>query len=88
MGVVFEATIKVDEENKNWYIELRDTVDDRVENCMNFEVFKVKMEELGQDYGGNIDEVKWSKDENVSPHMMDELRMKMAEYQQEQEDKD
>ncbi|MDF1882730.1 hypothetical protein JHD49_02135 [Sulfurimonas sp. SAG-AH-194-C21] len=79
MSVVFEATIKVNIDKKNWHIELRDTVDDRMVKCLTFELFEEKLEELGQDYGGNIDEVRWMKDEDVSPHMMDELRMKMAE---------
>ncbi len=78
MAVIFEATIKVDD-NQSWYIELIDTVDSRVEKCVSIEEFEQKMQELGQDYGGNIDEVKWSKDEDVAPHIMDEIRMKMAQ---------
>jgi len=82
MGVIFNAVIKVDE-TLNWYIELTDTVDGRVENCLNMDEFSKKVEELGSDYGGNIDEVRWSKDDNVSPQAMDEIRMLMAEQQEE-----
>lgn len=85
MAVIFEATIKVDE-TKNWYIELVDTVDGRVQKCLNMEEFESKMDEFGQDYGGNVDEVKWLKDEDVSPQMMDEVRMKMAEAKAKIED--
>jgi hypothetical protein len=86
MAIIFEATIKVDD-NKNWYIELVDTVDSRVEKCVSIEEFESKMEELGEDYGGNIDEVRWSKDEDVAPHIMDEIRMKMAEAKAKIEEK-
>jgi len=51
------------------------------------EEYATKFEELGDDYGGNIDEVKWSKDDNVPPHFMDEIRFKMSEIQKEIEDK-
>lgn len=86
MSVVFQATIKVDQEKRTWYIELKDMVDNRVEKCLTFEIFEEKMQELGEDYGGNIDEVKWLKDEDVSPYMMDEVRMKMHEAKTKLED--
>ncbi|QSZ42316.1 hypothetical protein GJV85_09415 [Sulfurimonas aquatica] len=78
MSVIFEATIKVDNTN-SWFIELKDTVDGRVELCEDLDVFEVKMLELSQDYGGNVDEVKWLKDDNVSPIIIDEIRIKMAQ---------
>ena len=82
MSVVFNAVIKVDEE-LNWFIELTDTVDGRVHNCMDIDEFSQKVEDFGGDYGGNIDEVVWSKDENVPPQAMDEIRMLMAKQQEE-----
>lgn len=81
MSVVFEAVIKANEES-NWYIELTDTVDGRVHNCHGIEEFSQKVEEFGQDYGGNIDEVKWSKDDNVSPYAMEEIKILMAQEQE------
>ena len=81
MGVVFEAVIKVDE-TLNWYIELTDTVDGRVHNCLDMDEFSQKVEDFGGDYGGNIDEVKWSKDEDVPEQVIDELRVKMAEHRE------
>ena len=82
MAVVFEAAIKVDEE-LNWYIQLTDTVDGRTHKCLDVDEFSQKVEDFGGDYGGNIDEVKWSKDDNVSPQAMDEIRQIMAEQQEE-----
>lgn len=80
MGVIFESLIKIDEAG-DWYIELTDTVDGRVEICSDLDIYSSKVEELGSDYGGNIDEVKWSKDENVPPSVMNEIREEMAKQQ-------
>ena len=77
MAVVFEATIKMDETD-GWYIQLKDTVDGREESCLNIEELEKKIEEFGQDYGGHVDEVKWLKDEDVLPPVMDEIRVMMA----------
>ena len=84
MAVVFNAVIKIDEDAK-WFIELTDTTDNRVEVCFDLDEFSQKVEELGSDYGGNIDEVKWSKDDNVPPHIIDEIRLEMAKQQAELE---
>ncbi len=78
MAVVFEATILVDPDEK-WYIELKDTVDGRIVHCQNVEELEKKVEELGADYGGHVDEVRWTKAEDVLPHIMDEIRVQMAE---------
>ena len=84
MAVVFESLIKINEEGK-WYIELTDTVDGRVAVCEDLDEYSQKVEDFGGDYGGNIDEVKWSKDENVPPHTMDEIRLEMSKHQEELE---
>ncbi len=86
MGVIFTSTIKMDEEN-NWYIELKDMVDERVANCKDMDEYAAKVEDFGSDYGGNIDAVNWYKDDNVPPYVMDEIRMKMAEHKAEIEEK-
>ena len=86
MAVIFTSTIKIDEEN-NWYIELKDMVDERVANCKDMEEYAAKVEDFGSDYGGNIDAVNWYKDENVPPYVMDDIRMKMAEHKAEIEEK-
>ncbi len=81
MAVVFESLIKINEEGK-WYIELTDTVDGRVAVCEDLDEYSQKVEDFGGDYGGNIDEVKWAKDENVPPHTMDEIRLEMSKHQE------
>ena len=78
MAVVFEATILVDADEK-WYIELKDTVDGRIVHCQDIEDLEKKVEELGADYGGHVDEVRWMKADDVLPHIMDEIRVQMAE---------
>lgn len=85
MSVVFTSTIKMDDE-QNWYIELKDMVDQRVEICKDMDEYAQKVEDLGSDYGGNIDSVNWYKDDNVPPHVMDEIRMEMAKHQAEIEE--
>ncbi|MDA3946344.1 MAG: hypothetical protein PF439_06655 [Helicobacteraceae bacterium] len=86
MGVIFTSTIKMDDD-QNWYIELKDMVDERVANCKDMDEYAAKVEDFGSDYGGNIDSVNWYKDDNVPPHVMDEIRMKMAEHKAEIEEK-
>ena len=77
MAVIFTSTIKIDDAGK-WYFELRDEEDGRMEICADLDEFETKIEALGADYGGHIDEVRWMKDENVPPHVMDLLRAEMA----------
>lgn len=86
MSVLFEAQIKLDAKG-DWFIQLKDTVDGRVASCENLDEFSTKVEDFGSDYGGNIDEVKWGKDENVPPHIMDEIRKEMAVHQADIEEK-
>jgi hypothetical protein len=78
MAVIFEARIKMD--GLNWYIELQDMTDGRLTNCVDLDDFAKKVQEFGDDYGGNIDEVKWFKDDDVPEQAMDEIRVKMAEH--------
>jgi len=80
MAVIFEARVKMD--NLRWYIELQDMTDGRITNCTDLDDFAKKVQEFGDDYGGNIDEVKWSKDEDVPEQVIDELRVKMAEHRE------
>jgi len=81
MAVVFTSTIKLDDADK-WFIELKDMTDPediRTEICLDLDEYETKIEEMGADYGGHIDEVKWLKDDNVLPHILDDIRLKMAE---------
>lgn len=87
MSVIFESTIKMaNGSNEDWYIELKDTVDGRVEICADLSEYSKKVEELGAEYGGNIDEVKWLKDENVPLPVMDIIRFEMSKLQREIEE--
>ena len=81
MAVVFKSLIKIDEEGK-WYVQLTDTVDGRIALCQDLDEYSQKVEDFGADYGGNIDEVIWEKDENVPPHTMDEIRLEMSKHQE------
>jgi len=83
MAVVFESVIKFDDKSGKWSIELKDTVDNRTAICNDLDEYSQKVEEFGNDYGGNIEEVKWSKDDNVPPFILDEIRMEMAKHQEE-----
>ncbi len=82
MGVVFTSTIKLDDAGQ-WYIEITDATDEndtRVEACFDLDEYEKKIEEMGNEYGGHIDEVKWLKDDNVPNVVLDELRVRMAEH--------
>jgi hypothetical protein len=84
MSVVFEAKIKNRGDGPNdWFVELTDTVDNRVEICNNLEEFAVNIEKLGDDYGGQIDKVNWSQDDNVTPEQYSEINAGMRKYQEE-----
>ena len=87
MAVVFTSTIKMDASGENWFIELKDMVDDRVVNCNTIEEYSDKVQEFGNDYGGNIDNVNWYKDDNVPEQVMDEIRFEMSKQQAEIEEK-
>lgn len=82
MKVIFEARIK----NKgqaphDWFIELVDTINNKKEECNNLEDFSKKIEEFGALYNGQIDEVKWSKDDNITDEQYSEVNASMRKYQ-------
>ena len=79
MAVKFTATIK---ENGlgGWYIELLDTFDGKKAVCKNMQVFEDAIEQMGDEYGGDI-EVEWAKDDNVTYEHLHEVREEMAQYQ-------
>ena len=83
MSAIFESTIKMAQGSKeDWYIELRDAIEEKIEICADLEEYSKKIEELGAPYGGNI-EVKWDKDMNVPPYVMDTIRFEMSKLQRE-----
>ncbi|MCK9454393.1 hypothetical protein [Sulfurimonas sp.] len=87
MSVIFESTIKMAQDSReDWYIELKDMMSKSVEVCKDLQEYSKKVEELGALYGGNIDEVRWGKDENVPLHVMDIVRFEMSKLQRELEE--
>ncbi len=84
MSVVFEARIKNRGESPHdWFIELTDIISNKTEVCNNLEEFSKKIEELGAEYNGKIDEVKWSKDDNVTQDQYSDINAGMRKYQEE-----
>ena len=84
MSVVFEARIKNREEYPtDWFIELTDTVINKKAECNNLEEFSKKIEEFGAEYKGQIDEVKWSKDDNITQDQYSDVNAGMRKYQEE-----
>jgi hypothetical protein len=71
---------------ENWFIELKDMTDLRVTNCKDMEEYSQKVEEFGQDYGGNIDTVNWYKDPNVPEYVMDVVRLEMSKFKSEMDE--
>ena len=80
MSVIFESNIKVNEDG-NWFIELIDTTDGEVFICNSTEEYEKKFEELSEPYGGAIDEVRWTKADNLRPDHFDQIRLWMSELQ-------
>lgn len=86
MAAVFESTIKMAQNSReDWYIELRDLFENRIEICADLQEYSKKIEELGTPYEGNI-EVRWTKDLNVPPYVMDTIRFEMSKLQRELEE--
>ena len=86
MSVIFESVIKCN--NLGFaYIELKDTVTDKIEICNDLEDFSKKIEELGSEYGGRIDEVRWSADKDVPQSEIDKIKLAMLKYEEELEEK-
>ena len=87
MAVIFETVIKSNPIGR-WYLELKDTSEeDRVEICLDLEEYTMKIEDMGAEYGGDI-EVNWSAEENVSEAQINEVRMAMIAYEQKQKSED
>jgi len=86
MAGVIESVIKTSPLGR-WYIELSDTMQDsEAVICMDVYEYADKIEEIGREYGDEI-EVIWSSDDNVTPEQINEVRMQMNAYEAEQEAK-
>lgn len=86
MAGVIESVIKTSSLGR-WYIELSDTTQDKdVVVCMDVYEYADKIEEIGREYGDEV-EVIWSSDDNVTSEQINEVRMQMNAYEAEQEAK-
>lgn len=84
MSVIINSTIKTNPLGI-WYIELNDTTrDGHIEICMDINEYAVKIEEIGAEYGGDID-IVWSAEDNVTPEQINEVRMQINAYEMERQ---
>ena len=75
MEVIFNATIKMNDNDTGWYIELEDSETGEIEKCDSMEIFEEKLDNMSEKYSGRLDEVRWSKDEDVSPFYLNEVSL-------------
>ena len=64
-----------------WFIKLTDTLEDSSVICKNLEEYEKQIEELGGDYGGDI-EVVWTRAPLLTPANYQDLQDKMAKLQE------
>ena len=84
MSVIINSTIKSNPLGR-WYIELNDTTkDNHMAICLDIYEYAIKIEEIGAEYGGDID-IVWSAEDNVTPEQINEVRMQMNAYEMERE---
>jgi hypothetical protein len=84
MAVIINSTIKTNPVGR-WYIELNDTTEEgHMEICLDINEYANKIEEIGAEYGGEI-EVAWSADDGVTDVQINEVRMEMNAYEEERE---
>ena len=84
MAVIINSTIKTNALGR-WYIELNDTTEEgHMEICLDVKEYALKIEEIGVEYGGEID-VVWSAEDNVNEMQINEVRMQMNAYEEERE---
>jgi len=84
MSVIIQSAIKTNPLGR-WYIELKDTTDEEsMKICLDINEYAQKVEEMGQEYGGDI-EVVWSAEDNVTPEQINEVRMQINAYEAERE---
>jgi len=83
MSAKFTANIEEDKNDGGWLIRLTDTVDNRMAICKSLEEFKVKLEEFGDDYGGDV-EVAWGKNKDVTDEHFKEIHNGMSAYKEDE----
>ena len=65
----------------NWFIKLTDTLEEVDVICKDLDEYSTKIEELGGEYGGDI-EVVWTKSDLLSPSNYQDISDKMAIMQE------
>jgi hypothetical protein len=86
MAVIIESIIKSDPIGR-WYIELIDTTvedEEKSEICLDINEYAQKIEDMGQEYGGDI-QVVWKAEENVTKEQINEVRMQINAYEAQRE---
>ena len=68
----------------SWFIELTDTFDDRKVICNNMDEYKKAIEDMGSEYGNDI-EVEWIRAKDLTPASIEDILEKMAKLQEEYE---
>ncbi|MEA2018644.1 MAG: hypothetical protein U9N59_09360 [Campylobacterota bacterium] len=84
MAVKFISHVEQDEIG-GWYIKLTDTLEETEVICKDLEEYTLKIEELGGEYGGDI-EVVWTRSQLLTPANYQDLNEKMAELQEKYKD--
>ena len=79
-AVIFETVIKTNPVGR-WYLEIRDSEEQRTEICLDLDEYATKIEDMGAIYGGDI-EVAWAAEENVTQIQINEVRHAMMAYEQ------
>jgi len=79
-AIIFESVIKTNPVGR-WYLELRDSEEERTEICLDLDEYSQKIEDMGAIYGGDV-EVAWSAEENVTQEQINEVRQAMMTYEQ------
>jgi len=79
-AVIFESVIKTNPLGR-WYLEIRDSEQERIEVCLNVDEYAQKIEDMGAIYGGDV-EVAWASEENVTQMQINEVRQAMMAYEQ------
>jgi len=83
--VKFISYVEQDEETGGWYIKLKDTFDGKEVICKDMEEYRKNIEEMGGEYGNDID-VEWKRSRKLTPHNIEDILNKMAELQKEYAD--
>ena len=68
-----------------WFIKLTDTLEEKEVICKDLDEYAIKIEELGDDYGGDI-EVVWTRSQLLTPANYQELEEQMAIMQEKYQD--